>query len=184
MAEGSEPLDELVDHVDEDGNVIEVVTRSEMRRRTLRHRCTYVFVVRPSGGLVVHRRADWKSIYPGWWDCAFGGVCGAGEDWQPAAARELAEEAGVSEVDLEELGPLRYDADDGHIVGRAFVVVTDAVVDPVDGEVVEIDEIPIVDIDSWMLGRSVSLDTRIGALPLLMGSDRIRRLVASDLKKS
>lgn len=176
---GAEPTDELVDHVDRDGNVIEVVARGEMRRRTLRHRCTYVFVVRPSGRLVVHRRAEWKSIYPGWWDVAFGGVCGAGEEWLPAAERELAEEAGIAGEVLTLLGPLRYDADDGHIVGRAYLVVTDAPVIPVDGEVVEVDEIDLGQLDVWLAGRDVSLDTKLSALRLLVSSPDI-----TDLKNS
>ncbi len=161
------------------GTVIEVVTRGAMRLGALRHRCTYVFVVRPSGHLVVHRRADWKSIYPGWWDGAFGGICGAGEDWQRAAERELAEEAGIAGVPLELLGPVRYDAEDGHIVGRAYLAVTDVAVVPVDGEVVEVDEIAVGEVTRWLTDRQVCLDTKLAALPLLLSSPRLL-----DLKKS
>lgn len=164
--EGSEPLGELIDHVDVDGNVLEIVTRAEMRARTLRHRCTYVFVVRPAGRLVVHQRAEWKSIYPGHWDVCFGGICGAGEPWMPAARRELEEESGIREAVLEELGPLRYDARDGLIVGRAYVAVTDDPVVPGDGEVVAVDEIEVGQLDRWMMGRSLSLDSSTAALPL------------------
>ena len=166
----NEPFDELVDHVDADGTVIDVVTRGRMRAETLRHRCTYVFVVRASGNLVVHRRAEWKSVYPGYWDLAFGGVCGAGEDWRPAAARELAEEAGVV-VDpglLIDLGEVRYDEHDGHIVGRAFRLDTEAVLRPADGEVVEVAEVPIDELPAWMEGRSIAADTRRAALPALL----------------
>jgi 8-oxo-dGTP pyrophosphatase MutT (NUDIX family) len=163
-----EPADELVDHVDTDGRVLGVVTRGEMRAATLRHRCTYVFVVRSSGDLVVHRRAEWKSIYPGFWDIAFGGICGAGEPWDRAAARELAEEAGIDDQPLIELGALRYDADDGHVVGRAYVVVTDDVVAPSDGEVVEVDQIPLAAVGQWIEGRQVCSDSATAALPLLV----------------
>lgn len=165
--EGEEPAGELVDHVDVDGNVIEVVTRGEMRARTLRHRCTYIFVIRSSGRLVVHQRADWKSIYPGHWDVCFGGICGAGEPWTPAAERELAEEAGIREVPLELLGPLRYDAEDGHIVGQAYVALTDAPVVPGDGEVVAVDDVDIERLDQWMSERPVCADSWTAALPLL-----------------
>lgn len=163
----TEPTDELVDHVDADGHVLEVVTRGEMRAGTLRHRCTYVFVVRPAGRLVVHRRAVWKSIYPGFWDVAFGGICGAGEAWELAAARELAEEAGLSDQALVELGSLRYDANDGHVVGRAYVVVTDEAVVPSDGEVVDVGEIPLTGLEEWIEGRDVCFDSMGSALPLL-----------------
>ena len=68
--------DELVDLVDEDDNVVEVVTRAEMRARgeRARHRACYVAVLTSSDELVVHRRADWKDVYPGYWDVCFGGV--------------------------------------------------------------------------------------------------------------
>lgn len=164
---GQEPLGELVDHVDADGNVLGVVSRGEMRARTLRHRCTYVFVIRSSGRLVVHQRADWKSIYPGHWDVCFGGICGAGEPWMPAAERELAEEAGILDVPLEPLGTVRYDADDGHIVGRVYVAHTDRVVHPVDGEVVAVDEVEVEDLDQWLDARPVCADSVTAALPLL-----------------
>lgn len=164
---GREPLGELVEHVDVDGQVIEVVTRGEMRARTLRHRCTYVFVVRSSGRLVVHQRADWKSIYPGHWDVCFGGICGAGEAWLPGAERELAEEAGIRDVPLQLLGPLHYDAADGHIVGRAYLALTDEPVRPGDGEVVAVDEVEIDRLDRWLTDRPVCLDSSTAALPLL-----------------
>ena len=169
---GPLPGGELVEHVNVDGGVIEVVTRAEMRAKTLRHRCTYVFVVRPTQQLVVHRRAEWKSIYPGWWDLAFGGVCGAGEPWLESAERELAEEAGISGVDLVDLGALRYDGDDGHVIGRAFMATTDDEVRAVDGEVVAVDEVPLGELERWFEGRQVCLDTATAALPLLL--DRLR----------
>ena len=88
--------DELVDLVDADDLVVEVVTRAEARARgaAARHRACYVAVLTSDGDLVVHRRADWKDVYPGYWDVCFGGVLGAGEAWDDAAHRELLEEAG------------------------------------------------------------------------------------------
>ena len=96
--------DELVDVIDDDGGVVGTVTRAEMRRRRLRHRCTFVIVRSSGGGVLVHRRSDDKDLWPGAWDLAVGGVVGAGEDWEPAARRELAEEVGVTGVELVELG--------------------------------------------------------------------------------
>lgn len=163
----SEPLGERVEHVDPDGRVIEVVSRAEVRARTLRHRCTYVFVVRPQKQLVVHRRAEWKSIYPGWWDVCFGGICGVGEAWLDAAKRELSEEAGLTDQPLIELGTVRYEGSDGRVFGRAYVVVTDATVVAVDGEVVELDEIALDGVETWLQDRLVCLDSRDAVLPLL-----------------
>lgn len=167
----SESLTELVEHVALDGSVIDIVPRAQVRAETLRHRCTYVFVIRRNGRLVVHRRAEWKSIYPGWWDVCFGGICGVGEDWQSAARRELAEEAGVSGETLHEIGEVSYEEVDGRVLGRAFVVVTDAAVQAVDGEVVELDEIDLGALDAWLADRRVCLDSRHAVLPRLLASD-------------
>ncbi|MCB0972291.1 MAG: hypothetical protein KDA97_12360, partial [Acidimicrobiales bacterium] len=63
---------EQVEVVDLDGTVVDVVSRARMRRERLRHRCTYVVVVDSDERLVVHRRAEWKDVWPGRWDVAFG----------------------------------------------------------------------------------------------------------------
>jgi isopentenyldiphosphate isomerase len=89
------PGDELVEHVDADGAVIEVVPRSRMRRQNLRHRSVAVIVTNSRGELLVHRRADDKDVFPEWWDLAAGGVVGVGETYAAAAVRELAEELGI-----------------------------------------------------------------------------------------
>ncbi|MDH4076132.1 MAG: NUDIX domain-containing protein, partial [Acidimicrobiia bacterium] len=106
------PGEELVEVVDEAGSVVRVATRTDVRAGNLRHRCTYIAVVDGDGRLVVHQRADWKDVYPGYWDLCFGGVCGVGEEWAESAARELAEEAGIAGAALRLLGPVAYDADD------------------------------------------------------------------------
>lgn len=150
---------ERVEVVDVDGRVIDVVSREEMRRRNLRHRSTYVVVFRPEGGLVVHQRAGWKDVYPRYWDLAFGGVCGVGESWIASARRELAEEAGITEVELHDLGGGRYDASDGHIVARLFWCNTDQEVTSPDGEVVAVDEIALSELESWLADRRVCPDS-------------------------
>mgnify|MGYP000751623903 CR=1 FL=1 len=111
---------QLVEHVDEDGAVIEIVTRAEMRARTLRHRSVYVAVLDSDDRLLVHKRADWKDVFPGAWDLAFGGICDVGEDWLASAHRELMEEAGVS-GELTDHGPVSFEAPDVALVGRLCV---------------------------------------------------------------
>lgn len=171
MTDPVEPLDELVEHVAPDGSVIEVVARGRVRAETLRHRCTYVFVLRSDDRIVVHQRAPWKSIYPSFWDVCFGGICGVGEPWSVSAERELFEEAGIGGVELVDLGTVRYDADDGRIVGRVFVAETEAEVVPQDGEVVATAEVAVDDIQAWLAERSTCHDSVSAALPVFL--DRI-----------
>jgi len=123
--------------LDASGAVVGTVTRAEMRRRRLRHRCTFVIVRSSDGGVLVHRRAEDKDLWPGAWDLAVGGVVGAGEDWERAAERELAEEVGVADVGLELLGEGSYTDAAVDEVARIWTVTWDGPVRFDDGEVVE-----------------------------------------------
>jgi 8-oxo-dGTP pyrophosphatase MutT (NUDIX family) len=159
---------ELVEHVSTAGEVIEVVTRSELRRRRLRHRCTYIVAVTTDQRVVVHRRAKWKDVFPDYWDLCFGGICGVGESWERAAERELLEESGLA-GDLVDLGPVAYEisAPTGPIIGRVFLLVTDAIPTCPDGEVVELDWVSLADLDAWLASRPVCPDSSAVVPPLL-----------------
>lgn len=154
--------DDLVEVVDGDGNVVGVVTRARMRAERLRHRAVAVVVRRPGdGALLVHRRADWKDVWPSYWDLAFGGVCGVGEPWTEAAVRELAEEAGVA-VDPHQLHPVGSGTfTDGSVdvVAEAFEVVHDGPFTFDDGEVVEVAWVAWDEVERWAAARQVCPDT-------------------------
>lgn len=152
---------ELVEELDEDGRVVGVVSRSEMRARNLWHRNVIVMVRRSSGALVVHQRADWKDVFPSMWDVAFSGVPTVGESWPEAAARELAEEAGlaVAPGDLADLGPRVCDIGGIRWHGRVFEVTDDRELAPADGEVVALDEVPVSDLPTWITQTPVCPDS-------------------------
>lgn len=168
--------DELVDLVDEDDRLVEVVTRAEMRARgaAARHRACYVAVLTSDDRLVVHRRADWKEVYPGYWDICFGGVLGAGEAWHDAARRELAEEAGIelAPEEVVELGRAAWSATDTNLNARIYLARSDGPFTCPDGEVVEVATVPLADLDGWLAGRDVcpdSIDLVVRHLPTLDG---------------
>lgn len=123
--------------VDAADRVVRVVTRAEMRRDRLRHRCTFVVVRSTRGEVLIHRRSDHKDLWPGHWDLSCGGVVGAGEDWLVAAERELAEELGVTGVELHELLQGAYEDEHVDEVARAWEVVHDGPFRFTDDEVVE-----------------------------------------------
>lgn len=97
--------------LDEDNHVTSSVPRSVMRRDNLRHAATGVLVRNPAGDIYVHRRTPIKDVYPGRYDFSAGGVVVAGEDPYDAVVRELAEELGISGVELTALPEGDY-ADD------------------------------------------------------------------------
>jgi len=158
--------DEAVEVVDPDGRVERLVTRAEMRAGNLRHRSTYIVVRDDVGRVLVHQRADWKDIWPSRWDVAFGGICGVGEDWLTAAARELAEEAGL-EGELVDLGPVRFENDRTRCVGRVFVTVATATPTFPDGEVVDHRWVAPDELATWAATHELCDDSAAVVLPLL-----------------
>ena len=163
--------DELVEQVAPDGAVEAVVTRAEMRARTLRHRCVYLLVVH-DGRLLVHRRADHKDIWPGRWDVAAGGVVGAGEAWDVAARRELAEELGV-EAEVEPVGEGAWEGDEAKVLGRVYVVDHPGPFAFDDGEVVEARFVDGDELDDLLVRNEWCPDSVAVALPSVV--DRLRR---------
>lgn len=150
--------EQLVEHVDPTGRVIEVVTRAEMRERTLRHRSVYIAVINANGELLVHKRADWKDVFPGAWDLAFGGVCDVGESWADSAERELLEEAGVF-ASLVEVSPVSYEADDVALIGRLYACRCDGPFHFNDGEVTDVRWIPLDDLAGFVAEHEVPTDS-------------------------
>nr|WHW29238.1 putative NUDIX domain-containing protein [uncultured bacterium] len=151
---------QLVEHVDEHGNVIEVVTRAEMRDRCLRHRSVYVAVLDSNDRLLVHKRADWKDVFPGAWDLAFGGICDVGEDWAASAQRELMEEAGVH-GELADHGPVFFEASGVALVGRFYVCRHDGPFVFNDGEVTDSRWVPLDELADFIERHEVPPDSSL-----------------------
>ncbi len=149
-----DPGDTLIDIVDADDRVVDVVTRREMRARNLRHRSVGIAVIARDGRVLIHRRADTKDVWPGWWDLAVGGVVDSGEDWEEAAARELAEEVG-SRAPLAEIGRGSYEDDDVTAIVRMYIAEDDGPFVFADGEVVEAFFVTIDELRERIAARSV-----------------------------
>jgi 8-oxo-dGTP pyrophosphatase MutT (NUDIX family) len=141
------------------------------RGASARHRACYVAVLTSADELVVHRRAEWKDVYPGWWDLCFGGVLGAGEAWDDAARRELAEEAGVDAVP-ELVGVDAWSAPDVALQARIYLARSDGPFTCPDGEVVEVAQVPLPQLDAWLAGRDVCPDSVDLVVPRLPGRGR------------
>jgi len=158
---------DLVDVVDADDRVIGTTTRARMRAEGLRHRAVYVVVRTTDDRIVVHRRADWKDVYPGAWDLCFGGVLDAGEGWDEAAARELAEEAGI-EAPLRLLGSGRYDQGGAAVNGRVYECTHDGPYPCPDGEVVEVRAVARDELPAFVDQHPTCPDSVALVLPLLL----------------
>ena len=93
-----DPAQELIYHVDAGDNIVNSVTRGEMRANGLCHRVTYLLVFNVAGELLVQTRTVSKDWYPGSLDFAAGGVVQAGESYEVSGCRELEEELGITET--------------------------------------------------------------------------------------
>ena len=142
----TDPGDDLVDVVDDDGRVVGQTTRREMRALRLPHRSTYILVFDRRGELFIHLRSATKDVWPSHWDPCIGGVVAPGESFDDGAVRELEEEIGVS-APLERLFPLVY-ADPTTVVhGMVYRTTHDGpfhlqAEEVVRGEFVALDDIP------------------------------------------
>lgn len=158
--------DELVDQLDEMGTVIGTATRAEMRSQNLLHRSVFVVVRNDADELLVHQRASWKDLWPDAWDIAVSGVVAAGEAWELAAARELAEELGVA-AELGYLGEGSYEDEDVREVARIYQARTEGPFDFVDNEIADALWVPMEGLREWLDGRPVCPDSMSLVLPRL-----------------
>ncbi|AWW41861.1 NUDIX hydrolase [Streptomyces cadmiisoli] len=88
-------MSEYVARVDERDEVIALVDRREAIRRGWLHRVATIVCRDLAGRILVHRRPDGTSLFPGQLNWMLGGAVDVGESYEDAAARELAEELGV-----------------------------------------------------------------------------------------
>lgn len=88
-------MSELVEHVDEYDRVLGVVDRDEAARENWPHRIATTICRDREGRILVLRRAETMSRFPGYYDVMVGGAVEVGESYEQAASRELTEELGV-----------------------------------------------------------------------------------------
>jgi isopentenyldiphosphate isomerase len=159
--------EELVDIVDDHDMVIDTVPRARMRAERLQHRAVSIAVLGADGRLLVHRRAPDKDVWPGMWDIAAGGVVAAGEHYDDAARRELAEELGVQADELECLGEGRFRDESVALIGRGYRCVHDGPFSFTDGEIAEVRWVNRDELDQLMATEPFVPDNIALMLPLL-----------------
>mgnify|MGYP000978266903 CR=1 FL=1 len=87
--------EEWFDVVNERDEVIRRATRREVHATGLWHRAVHVMVFDAAGQVFLQKRSLLKDLSPGLWDSSCSGHLDAGEDYDPAARRELGEEIGI-----------------------------------------------------------------------------------------
>ncbi len=163
-----EPGLELVDVVDDTDTVTHTVSRAEMRAGRLRHRAVFIGVVHPDGRVLVHQRSHAKDLWPGMWDLAVGGVVGAGERYDEAATRELAEEIGIADAQPLLIGGGAFSDESVDLIGRCYTVVTPGPFHFADGEVIQAEWVPLSALATMICEREFLPDSVALLLALLL----------------
>ncbi|MGA1842788.1 MAG: NUDIX hydrolase [bacterium] len=97
-------MQEYIDIVTEDNKIIDKAFRSECHGNPrLIHRAAHILIFNSAGRLLLQKRSMNKDIQPGKWDTSVGGHVESGESYEKAAYRELEEELGIKNVDLDYL---------------------------------------------------------------------------------
>ena len=86
---------ELFDVVDENDVPLRREKRAVVHRERLLHRAVHILVFNAKGEVYGQRRSLTKDTCPGRWTTSCSGHVDAGEDYDTAALRELAEELGI-----------------------------------------------------------------------------------------
>lgn len=93
-------MKEYLDIVDENGDPTgEITDRETAHQKGIRHRTAHVWLLRNKNGklqILLQKRCETKSSYPGCYDISSAGHIPAGVDYIPSAIRELSEELGVT----------------------------------------------------------------------------------------
>jgi 16S rRNA (adenine1518-N6/adenine1519-N6)-dimethyltransferase len=113
----------------------------------------HIFVFNKSKELFLQKRSRLKDIHPGVWDSSAAGHLNTGAGYHETAVRELDEELGVSDVELQELA--RIDACDNtgweHV--RLYLARHDGAVRFPCSEVEAGEWFPMSEIRAWVTAR-------------------------------
>jgi len=88
-------MDEMIDVVDENGVVIDTMSREETEDLNHLIQNVIVFIFSPKGEVWIQKRPMHKKHFPGLWDVSACGAVASGEKPEAAAMRETLEEMGL-----------------------------------------------------------------------------------------
>jgi isopentenyl-diphosphate delta-isomerase type 1 len=90
--------------VDAQDHPVRAGTKEEVWSKGLMHRVVRVMLEDAAGRVLLQHRDPKKTPYPNCWDNSVAGHVDAGEDYEAAVYRELAEELGITDLPLQKVG--------------------------------------------------------------------------------
>lgn len=153
LADMPQKADELFDVVDEQDRVLRQATRAEVHEQGLIHRAVHILVFNKNRDCLLQKRSMLKDRHPGVWDSSAAGHLDAGEDYETAARRELAEELGITDAPLIHLGTLPPSPDTGMEHVSLYAARYDGRVHFPAAEISAVQPFPAELIDTWLARR-------------------------------
>jgi isopentenyldiphosphate isomerase len=152
--------EEILQVVDINDKPIGGAPRSELKAKGLRYRIVRILVEDKAGNTIVQKRVSTKDTYPNCWDNSAAGHVDEGEEYLKAAKRELAEEIGLTNVELEEVDYYYAEtvAPSGHILNR-FTKIYRVVVDHDTVFTPQLEEVSEI---TWMTRHEVAELVKVG----------------------
>lgn len=113
--------EELFDVVDLDDQVTGQETRLKVHSENLIHRAVHMLVFNKRKEVFLQKRSRLKDKNPGVWGTSAAGHLNAGEDYEVSAIRELGEELGIQNAEVQEIGRLTPSEETGWEHIRIYV---------------------------------------------------------------
>ena len=140
-----DPADEMLILTTEEGTPIGTATRKECHEGAGKtHWALLAIIKRSNGTIIAARRSSKKSVFPNIWDASVATHVLKGDTPESAAKRETKEELGM-DVDFKVIGAYFYTDGDGDYSENEYCTLligeSDAIVDPLEDEVSEIEEL-------------------------------------------
>ena len=149
--------DELIDLLDEKGNTIGTIMKSEAHKTGAWHKAAGTFIYNPKRGILLQLRHKDKEICPDMWDISCSGHVGAGEDVREAAWREIEEEIGLKippdklEYLFTELTRIKTNDFISNEFGNIFLAYTDAEIEELNLQEEEVADARYFSLDEFEL---------------------------------
>jgi isopentenyl-diphosphate delta-isomerase len=142
--------EEWFDVVDEQDQIVGTCPRSQVHRRRLLHRAIHVFLFRPNGEILIHKRSASKEEFPSVWTSSCSGHVSSGDGYPETARRELLEELGI-ETDLRELQKFAACPETSMEFSMLYAGVSNRSVRPDPNEITEICWLTPMQISDWIV---------------------------------
>lgn len=153
LKDNPQQADELFDVVDENDEVVSQETRDVVHRDGLLHRAAHMFVFNKRKDLFLQKRSRLKDVHPSVWDSSAAGHLNAGDGYEVTAVRELEEELGIENAEVQEFARVAACENTGWEHVRLYLTLYDGAMRYPCSEIETGQWFPMDEIRAWVAAR-------------------------------